>query len=44
MIEGLLTGEELSEELIAEDQEAFASLLATLNLEEGDAARLERDL
>ena len=44
MIEGLLTGEEPSQELIAEDQEAFASLLATLNLEEGDAARLERDL
>ena len=44
MIEGVLSGEEPSQELIAEDQEAFASLLATLNLEEGDAARLERDL
>ncbi|MEL0329015.1 MAG: flagellar hook-length control protein FliK [Deltaproteobacteria bacterium] len=44
MIEGALSGEEPSQELIAEDQEAFASLLATLNLEEGDAARLERDL
>jgi flagellar hook-length control protein FliK len=44
MIEGALSGEEPFQELIAEDQEAFASLLATLNLEEGDAARLERDL
>jgi len=44
MIEGVLSGEEPFPELIAEDQEAFASLLATLNLEEGDAARLERDL
>ena len=44
MIEGVLSGEEPFQELIAEDQEAFASLLATLNLEEGDAARLERDL
>ncbi len=44
MIEGLLNGEEPFQELIAEDHEAFASLLATLNLEEGDAARLERDL
>ena len=44
MIEGALNGEEPFQELIAEDQEAFASLLATLNLEEGDAARLERDL
>ncbi len=44
MIEGVLSGEEPSQELIAEDQEAFALLLATLNLEEGDAARLERDL
>ena len=44
MIEGVLNGEEPFQELIAEDHEAFASLLATLNLEEGDAARLERDL
>jgi flagellar hook-length control protein FliK len=44
MIEGILNGEEPSQELIAEDQEAFTALLATLNLEEGDAARLERDL
>ena len=44
MIEGVLNGEEPSQELIAEDQEAFTALLATLNLEEGDAARLERDL
>ena len=44
MIEGVLSGEEPFQELIGEDQEAFASLLATLNLEEGDAARLERDL
>ena len=44
MIEGVLSGEEPSQELIAEDQEAFTALLATLNLEEGDAARLERDL
>ena len=29
MIEGVLSGEEPSQELIAEDQEAFASLLAT---------------
>ncbi|MEC8595067.1 MAG: flagellar hook-length control protein FliK [SAR324 cluster bacterium] len=44
MIEGVLNGEEPSQELIAEDQEAFTALLATLNLKEGDAARLERDL
>ncbi|MEK9974071.1 MAG: flagellar hook-length control protein FliK [Deltaproteobacteria bacterium] len=44
MIEGVLSGEEPFQELIAEDQEAFSSLLASLNLEEGDAARLERDL
>ena len=44
MIEGVLNGEEPFQELIAEDHEAFASLLATLNLEEGDAARLKRDL
>ena len=44
MIEGILNGEEPFQELITEDHEAFASLLATLNLEEGDAARLERDL
>ena len=44
MIEGVLNGEEPFQELIAEDHEAFASLLASLNLEEGDAARLERDL
>ena len=44
MIEGVLNGEEPFQELIAEDQEAFTALLATLNLEEGDAARLERDL
>ena len=44
MIEGVLNGEEPSQELIAEEQEAFTALLATLNLEEGDAARLERDL
>ena len=44
MIEGVLNGEEPFQELIAEDHEAFASLLATLNLEEGDAAILERDL
>ena len=44
MIEGVLNGEEPFQELIAEDQEAFTALLDTLNLEEGDAARLERDL
>ena len=44
MIEGVLNGEEPFKELIAEDQEAFTALLDTLNLEEGDAARLERDL
>ena len=44
IIEGVLNGEEPSQELIAEDQENFTVLLASLNLEEGDAARLERDL
>jgi len=44
MIEGVLNGEEPFQELIAEDQEAFTALIATLNLEEGDAARIERDL
>ena len=44
MIEGVLNGEESFQELIAEDQEAFTALIATLNLEEGDAARIERDL
>ena len=44
IIEGFLNGDEPSQELIAENQEAFVALLATLNLEEGDAARLERDL
>ena len=44
MIEGVLNGEEPFQELIAEDQEAFTTLIATLNLEEGDAARIERDL
>ena len=44
LIEGVLSGEEPFQELIAEDQEAFTALIATLNLQEGDAARLERDL
>ena len=44
IIEGVLNGEEPSQELISEDQENFMVLLASLNLEEGDAARLERDL
>ena len=44
IIEGVLNGDEPSQELIAENQEAFVALLATMNLEEGDAARLERDL
>ena len=44
IIEGVLNGDEPSQELIAENQETFVALLATMNLEEGDAARLERDL
>ncbi len=44
MIEGVLNGEEPLQELISEDQEAFTALIATLNLEEGDAARIVRDL
>ena len=44
LIQGKLAGKEPSMELLEEDGAAYAALLQMLNLEAGDAARLQRDL
>jgi flagellar hook-length control protein FliK len=44
IIEGALSGEEPSQDFLEEDGKAYSALIGTLNLVEGDAARLERDL